>query len=94
MDMSEKDPLKSMLNEVVVLDTATSIIYIGKLVEITDHTFVLESVDMHDCRDGHANKEVYLAEAVENGITVNRQHIVVIRSTIISLSRLNDIVAS
>lgn len=92
--MSEKDPLKSMLNEVVVLDTATSIIYIGKLVEISDHTFVLESADMHDCRDGYANKEGYLAEVVMNGVEPNRKNVVVMRSTVISLSQLNDILAS
>ena len=92
--MSKKDPLKNMLNEDVVLDTATSIIYIGKLIDITDHTFVLESADMHDCRDGHANKELYLAEAVLNGIETNRKIIIVMRPTVISLSRLNDIVTS
>ena len=41
-----------MIGELVVLDTATPIIYIGTLVEVTDHTFVLNNADMHDCRDG------------------------------------------
>ena len=40
------DPLKRMLNEIVVLDTETPIIYIGKLVEVTDRVFVLEDTDM------------------------------------------------
>ncbi len=86
-------PLERMLNECVVLDTATPIVYIGRLVEITDRVFVLADADMHDCRDGHANKEVYLAEAKRDGLAVNRRNIVVMRSVVISASRLADVVA-
>ncbi len=86
------DPLERMLHEVVVLDTVTPIVYIGKLLEITDLSFVLGSADMHDCRDGHANKEVYLAEAHSQGIAVNRRQVVVMRSSVISVSRLADVV--
>jgi hypothetical protein len=86
------DPIKNMLNETVVLDTDTPILYIGKLVEITDRTFVLHDADMHDCREGHANKEVYLAEIRRDGVAVNRRRVVVTRSVVISLSCLADIV--
>ncbi len=86
-------PLERMLNEYVVLDTATPIVYIGRLVEITDRVFVLADADMHDCRDGHASKEVYLAEAKRDGLAVNRRNIVVMRSVVISASRLADVVA-
>lgn len=86
------DPLEDMLGESVVLDTATPIVYIGKLEEIADKVFVLTETDMHDCRDGHANKEVYLAEAHRDGLAVNRRHIVVMRSVVISVSRLADVV--
>ena len=86
------DPLESMLNEQVVLDTGTPIVYIGRLVEITELAFVLSAVDMHDCRDGHAHKEAYLAEVRDEGVTPNRRNIVVMRSAIISVSRLADVV--
>jgi len=91
--MHESDgPLGRLLNQQVVLDTATSIVYIGTLREVTDHVFVLDEGDMHDCRDGHANKEHYLAEVRRDGVTVNRRSMVVMRSVVISLSRLEDIV--
>ena len=86
------DPLESMLGQQVVLDTGTPIVYIGELKQITDYAFVLHNADMHDCRDGHANKEVYLAEAHSEGIAVNRGNVVVMRSAIISVSRLDDVV--
>ncbi len=89
------DPLDNLLNEKVVLDTATSIVYIGTLTEIGEYAFVLRDADMHDCRDGHANKEVYVAQMAEvfaDQVVVNRRRIVVMRSTVISLSRLADVV--
>ncbi len=87
------DPLRSMLDEAVVLDTGTPIVYIGTLTEVTDHTFVLVQADMHDCRQGHANQEEYIALAHTTGVSVNRRKVVVMRSAVISVSRLADIVA-
>ena len=92
-DANAKGPLERMLNEPVVLDTGTSILYIGTLEEVTDEFFVLASADMHDCRDGHANKEVYLMETQKEGIAANRRRVVVMRSAVISVSRLVDVVA-
>ena len=84
--------LERMLNETVVLDTATPILYIGELVEIADYALVLKDADMHDCRDGHANREAYLVEAAGEGVTPNRRSIIVTRSAVISVSRLGDVV--
>lgn len=90
--MHTVDTLERWLNEEVVLDTATPIVYIGRLVEIGEHTLVLENADMHDCRDGHAKKEHYLAEVRDEGVAVNRRQVVVMRSVVISVSRLQDVV--
>ncbi len=87
------DLLESMLNEEVVLDTATTIVYLGTLAALTSDAFVLTEADMHDFRDGHALKDVYLAEARTDGITANRRRVVVLRSVVISVSRLTDVVA-
>jgi len=84
--------LQTMVNELVVLDTGTPIVYIGRLIEATDTVFVLESADMHDCRDGHANKEEYLALAHHGEVSINRRKVVVMRSVVISVSRLADVV--
>ena len=86
------DPVAAILNEMVVLDTGTPIVYLGRLVDLSEHTFVLEQADMHDCRDGHVLKEHYLAESQRDGVTVNRRRVVVMRSAIISMSRLVDVV--
>ena len=85
------EPLESMVGEEVVLDTFSPIVYIGKLIELSSLTFVPEQTDMHDCRDGHASKEEYLAETQVEGVTVNRRRIVVMRTAVISVSRLADV---
>ncbi len=86
------DPLTKMIGQSVVLDTGTSIVYLGQLLEVTDVAFVLAEADMHDCRDGHADKEAYLAESLEDGVTVNRRQVVVMRRAVISVSLLADVV--
>jgi len=86
------EPLERFLNEQVILDTATPIVYIGKLVQVAEQAFVLTDTDMHDFREGHAGKELYLAEASRDGITVNRRQVIVNRSAVISVSRLADVV--
>ncbi len=85
------EPLRDLLNRIVVLDTTLPILYIGTLVDVSDHALVLEYADMYDCRDGHANKEQYLLDAQRDGVAVNRKRIVVMRATVISVSRLEDI---
>ncbi len=87
------DTLSILIGQQVVLDTGTPIVYLGTLEEVTDRTFVLTQADMHDCRDGHANKEEYLAQARTEGLAVNRRKVVVMRSAVISVSRLADVAA-
>lgn len=87
------DPLKDMIGREVILDTGTPVVYVGKLLDVTEHAFVLANADMHDFRDGHAKKEQYLAELAEGVVTVNRKQVVVLKTTVISVSRLSDIVA-
>ena len=86
------DPMERLLNQDVVLDTGSPIVYLGRLVEITELAYELEQTDMHDCRDGHVQKEHYLAEANRDGVTANRRQVIVMRSAIISASRLADVV--
>ncbi|MCG3130360.1 MAG: hypothetical protein FLDDKLPJ_01117 [Phycisphaerae bacterium] len=90
--MNQIDPLNAFLSELVAVDTDGPILYLGRLAEVTDSGLVLTEADVHDCREGHASKEAYLAEALEQGVTVNRRKVVVLRRVIMSVSRLADIV--
>lgn len=86
------EPWTNLIGEVIVLDTAGPIVYIGRLTEVTESTFVVEQADVHDCRDGHLSKDAYLVEARDGGVTVNRRRIIILRAAIISVSLLRDVV--
>lgn len=87
-----KDSARDFLSDRVVLDTAGSIIYLGTLRRIARDGFFLEDADVHDRGEGHATKELYVCEAREHGLRPNRRSVFVFRSTVISMSRLSDVI--
>ena len=86
------EPFDTFVGQQVVLDTSGPIVYLGRLVEANQTGFVLADADLHDCRDGHATKEVYINEACQHGISPNRRRIFVLRSAIMSISALADVI--
>ena len=90
MDLSAT--LKAYSERQVILDTAGSTVYLGILKEVAETGFWLENADIHDCREGHAGKEAYAFEAKINGIRTNRKRLFVMRSAVISIAALDDVV--
>lgn len=89
---TEKDQLLEYLDHYVVVDTTSPYIYIGKLVELTEHMLTLRDADVHDRRESMTMNEKYIMEAKKYGVRSNR-HLVHIRlDKIISLSKLDDVV--
>ena len=88
-----EDELDVLVGERVVLDTGSPTIYLGILDRVTATGFWLSEADVHDCRDGHASTEVYILTAATDGITPNRLRVFVLRSTVMSVSRLTEVIA-
>jgi small nuclear ribonucleoprotein (snRNP)-like protein len=84
--------LQGFVGEEVVVDTKSSLIFIGKLEEITEATFVLSDVDVHDQRESQTSREVYLIDTKRLGIRKNRGRIHILAREVISISRLADII--
>jgi len=84
--------LQTLIGRNVVLDTNGPFVYLGRLVEITEQGFWLEDADVHNRDEGHASKEVYVFEAKQHGIHVNRKRVFVLRAGVVSLSALEDVV--
>lgn len=82
----------AFLSHTVVLDTNGPIVYLGTLSHVDEAGFVLQDADVHDTRDGHATKEVYVNAARANGISPNRSRVLVMPSVVMSISKLNDVV--
>lgn len=84
--------LNELTGKQVVLDTAGPILYLGTLEPITAEGFWLTEADVHDTSEGHMNKELYVIEAKRQGICANRQRVFVLRSVVMSISALEDVV--
>jgi len=84
--------LADLLNREVVLDTVGTLIYLGTISRISESGVWLKDADVRDERDGHASKELYIVEAVHQGIRVNRAKVFVARPTILSITALSDVV--
>lgn len=85
------------LQQRVVLDTQGPLMFIGELDQIAADGYWLSAVDVHDRGDGHATKEMYLAEAAEmyasGARRINRRRIFVDRTAVVAVSLLVDVVA-
>jgi hypothetical protein len=88
---AETDPMVELSGQLVVLDTAGPLIYVGTLRRVTPHAFELIEADVHDMNDSRSTKDFYLLQTRDLGVRPNRAMVLVHRSHIISVSRLADI---
>jgi small nuclear ribonucleoprotein (snRNP)-like protein len=84
--------LQEYIGQPLVVDSKSYYTYIGTLVAEGEIFITLKDVDVHDQRDSNTSKELYLIESLKYGIKVNRSAVKIVRSEIISLSLLSDIV--
>jgi len=94
--MDELDPIgrefESLIGEEVVLDAKDPHLYIGTLSRVGRHVIVLANADVHFCGDSLTTTELYILETKKNGIRPNRREVSVLRSEIVSISRLADVI--
>ncbi|MCK5220416.1 MAG: hypothetical protein KAR14_02470 [Candidatus Aminicenantes bacterium] len=86
-----RETLKPYLQKKIVVDTRSSWIYIGTLEKIGKDTIELSEVDVHDSKDTHTTKEIYLLDSRKTGIKSNRDKVYVNLDYIISFSPLEDV---
>ena len=84
--------LEALVGERVVLDVRGPYIYLGTLQGVGADAAVLADADVHACDDSVTTRELYVLESKKNGIRVNRHTVYVMRSEIVSFSRLDDVV--
>lgn len=85
--------LDDLAGRLVVLDTEGPMVYLGRLESCRPEGFWLTEADVHNCNEGHAVREQYVAESAIDGIRVNRARVFVFRHTVTSVSALSDVVA-
>jgi hypothetical protein len=84
--------LDEFLGHTVVVDLKGPYVCLGHLARIDDLYLELINADFHDLRDTQTSRENYVVAAVFTGIKRNRKRVVVLRSEVVAVSRLEDVV--
>jgi len=80
------------LGQKVVLDLRSPFVCLGTLQRLDELHFELRNADLHDLRDTQTTRENYVAASAATGVKRNRRKVLVVRSEVVAISRLEDIV--
>ena len=86
------DELSSLVGRVVVIDTRSPYVFLGRLQEVRPTFAVLRDTDAHDLRETTTTREAYVLEAVRHGVNVNRSEVWVRWDEVVAVSKLDDVV--
>jgi len=84
--------LGEFLEEKVVIDLVSPFVCLGKLVAYDDNWVELRNADLHDLRDTETTRELYIADSVATGIKRNRKRVLIRRTEVVAISKLEDVV--
>jgi len=86
-----KETLKKFLKQKLVVDTRSSWVFIGVLENVFEDAIELSDVDVHDNRDTHTSKEVYVLDSRRSGIKSHRERVFINLDYLVSFSPLDDV---
>jgi hypothetical protein len=84
--------LDEFLDTKVVVDLVSPYVCLGKLTRYDEHYIEMKNADLHDLRDTETTRELYIADSVATGIKRNRKQVLIRRSEVVAVSKLDDVV--
>jgi small nuclear ribonucleoprotein (snRNP)-like protein len=84
--------LDEFLEARVVIDLVSPYVCLGRLVKYDDHFLEMRNADLHDLRDTDTTRELYVIDSVATGIKRNRKRVLIRRSEVVAISKLEDVV--
>jgi hypothetical protein len=84
--------LEELIGQKVVVDLRGEYVCLGTLQRCDDHFLELRGADLHDLRDTDTTRELYVADSKATGIKRNRKRLLLVRSEMVAVSRLEDVV--
>ncbi len=84
--------LQEYVGQKVVVDLRSTFVCLGTLAAVDEQFLDVRNADFHDLRDTDTTRELYVAESVATGIKRNRKRLLVFRSDIVAVTRLEDVV--
>jgi hypothetical protein len=83
--------IDELIGEKVVIDLRSQYVALGTLQRTDELYLELKNADMHDLRDTDTTRELYVAESKATGIKRNRKRVLVLRSDMVAIARLDDV---
>jgi hypothetical protein len=84
--------LEEFINQKIVVDMRSTFVCLGTLLRMDELYLELKNADVHDLRDTDTTRENYVAASRATGIKRNRKRVFLVRSDIVAISRLEDVV--
>jgi hypothetical protein len=72
------------------VDMESPYVCLGRLEQVDERYLILADADLHDMRDSDTTRENYIASSVTTGIKRNRKRVVLVRSKVVAVARLDD----
>jgi hypothetical protein len=89
----ERTVLEEMIGQKIVVDLRSEYVCLGTLVRIDEHFLELKNADLHDLRDTETTRDLYVIESHDTGIKRNRRRLLLVRTDIVAIALLEDVVA-
>src|SRR5262245_14370097 len=83
--------LEEMVSQKIVVDMESPYVCLGTLTRVDEHFLELKNADLHDLRDTDTSRENYVAASVATGVKRNRKRVILFRTDIVAVSRLEDV---
>jgi len=84
--------LDEFVGEKIVVDLHSAYVCLGTLKKFDDHFLDMWNADLHDLRDTDTTRENYVADSKATGIKRNRKRVLLIRTEVVAVGRLDDVV--
>jgi small nuclear ribonucleoprotein (snRNP)-like protein len=83
--------IDEFINAKVAIDLRSEFVCLGTLVKVDEHFLELKNADLHDLRDTDTSRENYVAASVATGIKRNRKRVMIFRSDVVAIAKLEDV---
>ena len=83
--------LEEMIGQKVVVDLRSEYVCLGTLTRADDLYLELKNADLHDLRDTDTTRELYVIDSRDTGIKRNRRRLLLVRTDIVAIARLDDV---
>ncbi len=84
--------LQDFINARVVIDLRSPFVCLGTLLRFDEQFLELKNADLHDLRDTDTSRENYVAASKATGVKRNRKRVMIFRSDVVAVAKLEDVV--